>query len=85
MTLTIGTQSILKFDLIQTSPGDDASIAEALPALTREAYLNADYYEVYLTPERGQAIFCRQRNQGDTEYASASTAQLRIHLADRGL
>ena len=43
--------------MIQTSPGDDASIAEALPALTWEAYLDADYYEVYLTPERGQAIF----------------------------
>ena len=56
-TLTIGSQSIYKFDLVQVSPLDDAQIQEGQPELTWEPYPGAAYYEVYLSPERGSAVF----------------------------
>jgi hypothetical protein len=62
-TLRIADQSIFKFDLIQTSPGENEKIAAARPTLTWDPYPDAAYYEVYLTQENGGAIFVSERTE----------------------
>jgi hypothetical protein len=62
-TLTVGDQSIHKFDLRQTYPAEDENINEATPTLKWDAYPAAAYYEVYLTQEKGSAILLNQKTE----------------------
>ncbi len=59
-TLTVGDQSIHKFDLRQTYPAEDENINELTPTLKWDAYHAAAYYEVYLVEEGGNEIFLGQ-------------------------
>lgn len=60
-TLIISSKSIYKYDLVQNYPADGASVTDGQPTLTWEAYPGAAYYEVYLTPDRGHAIFVSEK------------------------
>ena len=62
-TLRIPDQPIYKFDLIQTYPGDEDSIADGKPVLEWDPYPDASYYEVYLTQENGSAIFVNEKTE----------------------
>lgn len=56
-TLRIPAQSIYKFDLVQLSPAEDAAVPEGQPMLTWQEYPGAAWYEIYLNPDRGRAVF----------------------------
>jgi hypothetical protein len=55
--LNVGDQHTYKSDLKLTSPGDDSQVDSANPALAWEPYPDAAYYELYLSPEKGNALY----------------------------
>jgi hypothetical protein len=69
-TLEIRPQSIYKLDLALGEPRQAAAITSGAPALTWTAYPSADYYEVYLTPARGDTILNNTQTR-DTSLAAA--------------
>jgi hypothetical protein len=50
--LTVGDQSIYKFDLKLTGPTDKEQVETGQPTLSWEPYSEASYYELYLTSEK---------------------------------
>lgn len=55
--LNVGDQHTYKSDLTLTGPADDSQVDSANPTLTWELYPEAAYYELYLSPEKGSAIY----------------------------
>jgi hypothetical protein len=55
-TLEIRPQSIYKLDLALGEPRQAAAISAGPPVLNWTPYASADYYEVYLTPARGDTV-----------------------------
>ena len=55
-TLDIRPQSVYKLDLALGEPRQAAAVSTGSPALNWTAYPSADYYEVYLTPARGDTV-----------------------------
>lgn len=55
-TLDIRPQSVYKLDLALGEPRQAAAVSTGSPALNWVAYPSADYYEVYLTPARGDTV-----------------------------
>ena len=56
-TLEIRPQSIYKLDLALSEPKEAAALTGGAPTLRWPAYPAADYYQVYLAPDKGDAIF----------------------------
>jgi hypothetical protein len=59
--IAAGNINLIKYDLFQKTPGNNAKLSEARPTLTWDAYPDAKYYEVYWGAEEGQAIYGRER------------------------
>jgi hypothetical protein len=55
-TLEIRPQNIYKLDLALGEPRQAAAVSLGAPRLNWTAYASADYYEVYLTPARGDTV-----------------------------
>ncbi len=60
-TTVIETQSIYKLDLRPLEPGPQAKVKGGEHTFNWQAYPDAAYYEIYLTPDQGEAIFVNQR------------------------
>lgn len=60
-TVSVNTLNIFKVDLQITSPRHKASIKESQPTITWKQYPDADYYELYLAPQQGAALFSNER------------------------
>lgn len=60
-TLVIEPRSIHKLDIRPLKPGMDAEVKSGERVFQWEAYGDADYYEIYLTPDEGDAIFVNER------------------------
>lgn len=60
-TLVIDTQSIYKLDVVPTNPPNQTDVAAGPLTLTWDAYPEAAYYEVYLSPDKGDAILVNER------------------------
>lgn len=59
--LPIENQIIYKLDLKAENPADQSRIKSGSQTLSWATYPDADYYQVYLTPEKGGAIFVNER------------------------
>jgi hypothetical protein len=55
--LNVGDHHTYKSDLRITDPQDESQVDSASLVLTWEAYPDAAYYELYLSPEKGNAIY----------------------------
>jgi hypothetical protein len=64
-TLRAGDHHVYMFDLRSTAPGDGSQVDTATPTLAWEAYPGASTYELYLRPEKGNAIFVGHRTDGN--------------------
>jgi hypothetical protein len=53
--------NLIKYDLFQKSPANNAKLNEARPTLTWDAYPDAAYYELYWGAEEGRAIYGHER------------------------
>lgn len=65
-TLVVGVQNIFKLDLAASFPANEARAKSGELTLSWEAYPDADYYKIYLTPVEGEAILVDKRVD-DTE------------------
>ena len=72
-TLDIRPQSVYKLDLALGEPRQVAAVSTGSPALNWVAYPSADYYEVYLTPARGDTVL---NNTQTRETSLAATGLL---------
>jgi hypothetical protein len=72
-TLDIRPQSVYKLDLALGEPRQAAAVGTGTPALNWVAYPSADYYEVYLTPARGDTVL---NNTQTRETSLAATGLL---------
>ncbi|MEO6062773.1 MAG: hypothetical protein ABIQ99_12620 [Thermoflexales bacterium] len=68
-TLDIRPQSVYKLDLALGEPRQAAAVTAGAPALNWTAYPSADYYEVYLTPARGDTVLNNSQTR-DTSLAA---------------
>ncbi len=59
--LSVGDQSIFKTDLRMKQPVDDSTTSDNKPMLGWDAYPEAKYYEIYLTPEHGKTVYIHKR------------------------
>lgn len=59
--ISTGEINMVKYDLFQQSPPDEATLDEARPTLTWDEYPDAAYYLVYWGSSEGQAIFYDER------------------------
>jgi hypothetical protein len=64
--IEIGDFPLVRFDLVLTSPADDATTRQARPALVWKAYPGAAHYEVALMPENGTSVFTSEQTQQPT-------------------
>lgn len=55
--LSVGDQHVYRSDLKLAEPADDGQVNSANPALRWDQYPDAAYYELYLAPEKGNAIY----------------------------
>lgn len=60
-TLVIETHNIYKMDLRPLEPGPHAKLKSGRRPFNWEAYPDAAYYEIYLTPDKGESIFVIER------------------------
>ena len=58
-TLHVADQSLYQFDLQLLEPAPDSSVTSDAPVLKWAQYPDADWYEIYLAPEKGDAVFAR--------------------------
>ena len=63
-TLIIDTQNIFKLDLQIASPKNLAKVEAGDLTLSWETYEGADYYQIYFTPDEGEAILVNERVDG---------------------
>lgn len=68
-TLDIRPQNVYKLDLALGEPRQAAAVTAGAPALSWTAYPSADYYEVYLTPARGDTVLNNAQTR-DTSLAA---------------
>jgi hypothetical protein len=59
--VSTGNVNLIKFDLFQKSPANNARLSDARPVLTWDAYPDAAYYEIYWGSEEGKAVFVSER------------------------
>jgi hypothetical protein len=59
--ISTGNVNLIKFDLFQKSPANNARLSEARPVLTWDAYPDAAYYEIYWGSDEGQAVLVSER------------------------
>jgi hypothetical protein len=56
-----GDINLIKYDLFQKNPPNNAKLNEPRPILTWDAYPDAAYYELYWGAEEGQAVYAYER------------------------
>jgi len=61
LCISTGNINLIKYDLFQKSPPNNAKLSEARPVLTWDAYPDAAYYELYWGAEEGKAIYVHER------------------------
>ena len=59
--ISTGNINLIKFDLSQKSPANNAQVSEARPTLTWDAYPEAAYYELYWASDQAEPIFNHER------------------------
>ena len=59
--VSTGNINLIKFDLFQKTPANNARLSEARPVLTWDAYPDAAYYEIYWGSDEGQAVLVSER------------------------
>jgi hypothetical protein len=55
-TTEVGVSDIYKSDLKALQPAEKAKVADARPVLSWEAYADATSYELWLNPDKGEAV-----------------------------
>lgn len=55
--LNAGDLNIVKYDMTLLEPADESQLSDPRPTLAWEAYAEAEYYEIVLSPQRGSSIF----------------------------
>lgn len=63
-TLVVEPRSIYKLDLMPQKPDHEAELKSGERTFQWQAYENAAYYQIYLTPDEGEAIFVNERVDG---------------------
>ncbi|MCB9420434.1 MAG: hypothetical protein H6667_11560 [Ardenticatenaceae bacterium] len=69
-TLIVESQSIFKLDLELLKPNQDAELKSGERTFQWQAYESAAYYQIYLTPFEGDAIFVNEKVDGTEIKAS---------------
>ncbi len=75
--LSAGNINLIKYDLFQKSPANNAKLSESRPVLTWDAYPDAAYYELYWGAEEGQAIYGHERVETNQVTPQADIANCR--------
>lgn len=60
-TLVIDSKNIFKLDVTTTTPAQNGKVKSGEVMLIWDSYPDASYYELYLTPDKGEAILVNQR------------------------
>lgn len=55
--LDAGDLNIVKYDMTLVEPADESRLSDPRPTLVWQAYADAEYYEIVLSPQRGSSIF----------------------------